>query len=558
MSAADRADFVVVGAGIAGLTAAVRAAEAGCSVVILNKGPRWRADRAEQSTSTFYAQGGVAVVTVDDPLDPGDPADSVDLHLTDTLAAGAGLTDPAAARPILADGYDAVWGLMEWGAEFDRTAEGLLSRTREGGHSVRRIIHAGGDATGAAIQRALGARATELGPGGLIDVRDDAVATDVLLADGRAVGVRYLREGAEHAVYAPTILLATGGAGHLYAATTNPAGATADGIGLALRAGAQVADLEFIQFHPTMLYIDGAGAGGAARGRRTLISEAVRGEGGRLIDVDGRSVTEGVHPLGDLAPRDVVANAVQAAILRTGHPCVYLDVTGVRGADGGFESRFPTVTAGLVASGVDLSSGRIPVVPGAHYLCGGVVTDTSGATCVPGLLVAGEAARTGLHGGNRLASNSLLEGLVVGRRSAALAVARRDVALPDSAGAVAGTAPRVLDRTILQDTMSRYAALGRDAAGLTAAAGILDAAPAAPGGPGTAREVEDAGLTLAARAVVAAAAARTESRGSHVRLDSPDSSRDAVSHVFRLDGDELVRDAPERSLTAAGGQPALR
>ncbi|MBD0023968.1 L-aspartate oxidase [Gordonia pseudamarae] len=535
---ADRADFVVVGAGIAGLTAAIRAAEAGCRVVVLNKGPSWCADRAEQSTSTFYAQGGVAVVTGGDPADPGDPADSVDLHLSDTLAAGAGLADAASARPILADGYDAVWGLMAWGAEFDRTADGLLSRTREGGHSVRRIIHAGGDATGAAIQRALGARVTRPADGSQIDVRDEAIATGVVVADGRAVGVRYLRGGVEHAVYAPTILLATGGAGHLYAATTNPAGATADGIALALRAGAHVADLEFIQFHPTMLYL---GPGGAARGRRTLISEAVRGEGGRLVDVDGRSVTDGVHPLGDLAPRDVVANAVRAAIVRTGHPCVYLDVTAVRGATGGFESRFPTVTAGLVASGVDPSSGRIPVVPGAHYLCGGVVTDASGATGVPGLLAAGEVARTGLHGGNRLASNSLLEGLVVGRRAAALAVSRRDLPISDGyAGAVSdGSVPRVLDRTVLQDTMTTHVALGRDAAGLGAAAGILDGAPRSAGPLGI-RHVEDAALTLTARAVIAAAAARTETRGSHVRLDHPGTAPDAVSHAFRLDGDELV------------------
>ena len=537
----DRADFVVVGAGIAGLTAAIRAAEAGCSVVILNNGPAWRADRAEQSTSTFYAQGGVAVVTVEDPLDPGDPADSVDLHLTDTLAAGAGLTDPVAARPILADGYDAVWGLMQWGADFDRAPDGLLSRTREGGHSVRRIIHAGGDATGAVIQRALGSRVTELTshsptPGSFVEVLDEAIATDVIRSGGRAVGVRYLRDGAEHAVYAPTILLATGGAGHLYAATTNPAGATADGIGLALRAGAQVADLEFIQFHPTMLFVDGD------RGRRTLISEAVRGEGGRLVDVDGHSVTDGVHPLGDLAPRDVVANAVHAAIARTGHPCVYLDVTGVGAAHGGFEVRFPTVTAGLMASGVDPSSGRIPVVPGAHYLCGGVVTDTSGATSVPGLLAAGEVARTGLHGGNRLASNSLLEGLVVGRRAASLAISRRDLSISEIADEADGPVPRVLDRTALQDTMTRYAALGRDAAGLDAAVGILDAAPRRPGAPATTREVEDAALTLAARAVVAAAAARTETRGSHVRLDYPGTSSDAASHVFVLGGDELVRD----------------
>lgn len=512
------ADLVVVGAGVAGLTAAICAAERGLSVVILNKGPRWRADRAEQSTSTFYAQGGVAVVM------PDVPGDSVDRHLADTLAAGAGLTDPHAAGPILAEGWDAVAELIGRGALFDRDADGRLLRTREGGHHVRRIIHAGGDATGAAIARALGAAVGRMG----VDCRDNATATSILVDDGVAVGVAYRQHGRRHVVCAPTALLATGGVGHLYGATTNPAGATADGVALALRAGALVADLEFIQFHPTMLYTPGA------RGRRTLISEAVRGEGGRLVDAYGESVTAGVHPMGDLAPRDVVANAVEAAIERTGAACVHLDVRGVDD----FAARFPTVAAGVTAAGIDLTDGLIPVVPGAHYLCGGVVTDLDASTSVPGLLAAGEVARTGLHGANRLASNSLLEGLVMGRRAARVAWVRRTE--PAGAMCLPKEAAPVLRRPRLQDAMSRSVALRRSADGLDEVAALLADAPIRE--LTTPDAVEDAGLTLAATAVVAAARARAESRGAHVRIDHPETDGVAASRYFRL-RDGLVQEA---------------
>ncbi|MFW0794328.1 L-aspartate oxidase [Gordonia sp. CPCC 205515] len=508
-----RADFVVIGAGIAGLTAALSAAHAGLRVVVLNKGPHWRADRSEQATSTFYAQGGIAVV------EPDNPEDSVDLHLSDTLAAGAGLTDPQTTRPILADGWSAVAGLIEWGAEFDRGPDGRMLRTREGGHSVRRILHAGGDATGAQVQRALNDQLRETADRLPIECHDESIATAILRADGQTAGVAYRTRGRDRVVYAPTVLLATGGAGHLYAATTNPAGATADGIALALRAGAVVTDLEFIQFHPTMLYVPGA------RGRRTLVSEAVRGEGGRLVDVDGRSVTAGVHPMGDLAPRDVVANAVEAAIATTAHPCVYLDVRGITD----FVTRFPTVTAGVTAARLDIADGLIPVVPGAHYLCGGVLTDVDGRTAVPGLLAAGEVARTGLHGANRLASNSLLEGLVMGRRTAAVAVGRRgrtvaDVTLPDPVSVP------VMERKVLQDMMSGSVALRREADGLAAVATTLQAATVRP--PATEETLEDAALTMTARVVVAAAAARTESRGCHTRIDHPETESVARSRCF--------------------------
>lgn len=512
-------DLVVVGAGVAGLSAAIAAAENGLHVVVLNKGPRWDAGRHEQATSTFYAQGGVAVVLPDSP-----EHDSVDRHLADTLAAGAGLSDPPATRSILADGWASVDALMRWGADFDRGDDGRLLRTREGGHTLRRIIHSGGDATGAAIQGALGAAVHTHRS---IRVLDDTAATEVVVADGRAVGVRYLDAAGRGLVSAPTVLLATGGAGQLYAATTNPAGTTGDGIALALRAGATVADLEFIQFHPTMLFTPGR------RGRCTLVSEAVRGEGGRLVDVDGRPVTAGIHPMGDLAPRDVVANAAEAAIERTGHPCVYLDVSAV--AD--FEARFPTVTAGIRKAGIDLGARRIPVVPGAHYLCGGVVTDGHARTSVDGLLAAGEVARTGLHGANRLASNSLLEGLVMGRRAAGVAVSRRGRPAPPVVDDVPTPRVPVLDRALLQDTMSRRVALRRSAEGLDAAADVLATAPRRT--VESVRAVEDAALTLTASAVIAAATARTESRGSHVRTDARGSGPDPCSRLFRMTGDSV-------------------
>ncbi|MBJ7290693.1 FAD-binding protein, partial [Williamsia sp.] len=303
-----RADLVVVGAGVAGLTAAVTAAEAGLQVTVINKGRPWRLD-IPSDTATQYAQGGIAVVDPTAAVDPEDGVDSIDRHLADTLVAGAGHSDPVAARAILSHGYDAVAALIGWGADFDTDSDGRLLRTREGGHSVRRIIHAGGDATGAQVQRALGAAVRRWIDAGRVRVVDDSIVTSILMSHGRAVGVT-LRDadGRDSRVIGSSVLLATGGLGHLYAATTNPAGSTGDGIALALGVGAAVSDLEFVQFHPTMLYSPGA------RGRRTLISEAVRGEGAVLVDSDGRSIMAGLHPLGDLAPRDVVARAVHAAM----------------------------------------------------------------------------------------------------------------------------------------------------------------------------------------------------------------------------------------------------
>jgi len=510
------ADVVVIGTGVAGLAAALAAHRAGRSVVVLNK-----AEQAFGATATHYAQGGIAVVVPDNPENP----DSVDAHVADTLAAGAGLCDPDAVYSIVADGYRAVTELVGAGARFDESVPGQWALTREGGHSRRRIVHAGGDATGAEVQRALDHAA------GMLDIRSGHVALRVL-HDGTAVnGVSVLSPGGYGIISAPTVILATGGLGHLYSATTNPSGSTGDGIALALWAGVAVTDLEFIQFHPTMLF------DGHTGGRRPLVTEAIRGEGAVLIDRNGDSVTAGVHPMGDLAPRDVVAGAVDARLKATGDPCVYLDARGIAG----FETRFPTVTAACRVAGIDPVRQPIPVVPGAHYSCGGIVTDVYGQTELPGLYAAGEVARTGMHGANRLASNSLLEGLVVGARAGKAAAAHAAEAgrsRPTAPESVVHIAPKRRD---LQRAMSRDASVVRDAAGLQRLAEALAQAVSMA----RVREVadrrgfEDVALALTARAVTAAALARNESRGCHHRAEYPGAlPAEARSIVVRLDDDD--------------------
>ena len=517
----DSADVVVIGTGVGGLAAALAAHRAGRSVVLLNK-----AEGTHAVTATHYAQGGIAVVLPDND-------DSVEAHVADTLAAGAGMCDPDAVYSIVADGYRAVSELVGHGAQFDESAPGQWALTREGGHSRRRIVHAGGDATGAEVQRALDHAARTL------DIRSGHVALRVL-HDGTAVtGVSVGNADGIGVISTPSVILASGGLGHLYSATTNPGGSTGDGIALALWAGVPVADVEFIQFHPTMLFA------GRANGRRPLITEAIRGEGAVLVDRQGNSVTAGVHPMGDLAPRDVVAGAIDARLKATGDPCVFLDARSIDG----FERRFPNVTAACRAAGIDPVREPIPVVPGAHYSCGGVVTDVHGQTELPGLFAAGEVARTGMHGANRLASNSLLEGLVVGGRAGkaaaahALAAGRVDAAAPEP---IAHTAPA---RRELQAAMTQDASVVRNSVGLQSLSDTLS--QARPRDVASRRDFEDVALTLTARAVTAAALARNESRGCHRRAEYPDVvPEQARSMVVRLCDER--RAVCAEALTAVG------
>jgi L-aspartate oxidase len=506
----DSADVVVIGTGVAGLAAALAAHRAGRRVVVLSK-----ADQTRGVTATHYAQGGIAVVLPDND-------DSVDAHVADTLAAGARLCDPDAVCSIVADGYRAVSELVGDGARFDESAPGRWDVTREGGHSRRRIVHAGGDATGAEVQRALDHAAA------MLDIRTSHVALRVLHDDIAVTGVSVGNPDGIGIISAPSVILASGGLGHLYSATTNPEGSTGDGIALALWAGVAVSDLEFIQFHPTMLFGDRTG------GRRPLVTEAIRGEGAILLDRQGNSVTAGVHPMGDLAPRDVVAAAIDARLKATGDPCVYLDARGIDG----FETRFPTVTAACRTAGIDPVRQPIPVIPGAHYSCGGVVADVYGQTELPGLFAAGEVARTGMHGANRLASNSLLEGLVVGGRAGqaaavhATAAGQSRATLPEP---IAHTAPK---RRALQRAMSRDASVVRDATGLRRLSEILCAAKVRR--VVDRRDFENVALTVTARAVTAAALSRNESRGCHHRAEYHDAAPDqARSTVVRLADDQI-------------------
>ncbi|MFF8381707.1 L-aspartate oxidase [Streptomyces sp. NPDC015661] len=528
------ADVVVVGSGVAGLTAALRCTAAGLRTVVVTKA---RLDDG----STRWAQGGIAAA-----LGEGDTPEQ---HLDDTLVAGAGLCDEQAVRALVTEGPDAVRRLISTGADFDKTSDGEIALTREGGHHRRRIAHAGGDATGAEISRALVEAIRDRG----VRFIEHALVLDLLTdAEGRTAGVtlHVMGEGQHDgvgAVHAPAVVLATGGMGQVFSATTNPGVSTGDGVALALRAGAEVSDLEFVQFHPTVLFL-----GAGSEGQQPLVSEAVRGEGAHLVDADGVRFMLGQHELAELAPRDIVAKAITRRMLEQGTEHMYLDARHF-GAEMWAE-RFPTILAACRAHGIDPVTEPIPVAPAAHYASGGVRTDLRGRTTVPGLYACGEVACTGVHGANRLASNSLLEGLVFAERIAEEITA----AAPRVPGApVPHPAPVTLPlpvagaRTRIQRIMTAGASVLRSEASLREAAEALDAlhSDAVAGGDDDSKAAEPGvdswettNLLCVARVLVAAARRREETRGCHWREDRPE--RDDANWRKHL----VVHLTPERSL----------
>ena len=523
-------DVVVVGSGAAGLMTAIALADAGRAVTVVTKG-------ALGDGSTAWAQGGLAAVLGAD--------DDTELHVQDTLVAGAGLCDEGAVRTLIEEAPAAITLLRELGARLDLDRHGRPALTREGGHSRDRIVHAGGDASGAEVTRTLAGALRARG----IEVLEHTVALDALRAsDGRVVGVRVARIGDDGALVeagelrARATVLATGGYGQVFAASSNPAGATGDGLALALRAGADVADVEMVQFHPTVLW-----TGPGAAGQQALISEAVRGEGAVLVDRDGRRVMVGAHPLADLAPRDVVSATIAAHLAATGDDHVFLDATQL-GAEF-LSRRFPGIVRACREAGYDLAREPVPVTPAAHYSCGGVMADLDGRTSVAGLFAVGEVACTGVQGANRLASNSITEGLVAARRCASLLAA--DLPLPaepvpvPSRGAIAPEA-----RTTITAATTRDAGVLRDGGGLARLADALDGVPLHTG-PLSLAAVETTALHTAATLLAAAAARRLESRGCHRRIDVP-GSRDEwrVRLVHRLDdaGRLQTRTEPVRAL----------
>lgn len=525
---AEHTDVVVVGSGIAGLTCALHLREAGLHVTVVTK-------VNIDDGSTRWAQGGIAAVL--------DPLDTSEAHGRDTLVAGVGLCEPDAVDILVREGPTRVRELMRWGANFDRNPDGSLMLTREGGHHADRVVHAGGDATGAEIQRALH---TAVRRDPWIRLVEHALVLDVIRAgDGRACGVtlHVLGEGTEDgvgAVLARAVVLATGGMGQVYAVTTNPAVSTGDGVALALRAGATVTDLEFVQFHPTALYT------GLAGGQQPLITEALRGAGARLLDGDGRRFMVGQHELAELAPRDIVAKAIHRVMTAEGADRVWLDARSVRDVD----TRFPTITSYSREVGIDPTSGLIPVAPAAHYASGGVRTDLYGRTSIPGMYACGEVACTGVHGANRLASNSLLEGLVFARRIAGDIVRglpdQADPAEDDRPGSVVDPAGCVA----LQQAMSRGVGVLRSAESLSRVAnmivGVGKTKPAADPHDPVSSQVrtdhhsvspntaswEAANLYTVASALVRAAFRREETRGCHWREDFPKTSDEWLGHLL--------------------------
>ena len=499
----SRADVIVVGSGIAGMTTALQLRTFGLSVLIVTKA---KVDEG----STKWAQGGIAAALGD--------GDSPEAHLIDTLTAGSGLCDIEAVRVLVTEGPEAVRKLIERGAKFDTEADGEIALTREGGHLRNRILHAGGDATGAEVSRALLA-AVRNDP--QIEVVEDALVLDALKdKTGRVCGVTLhvigagSRDGVGQAL-GKAVVLGTGGLGQVFASTTNPSVSTGDGVALALRAGAKIADVEFIQFHPTVLWL-----GGKSRGQQPLISEAVRGEGAYLVDDSGNRFMQSVHPLAELAPRDVVAIALMRKMKETGKDHVWLDVRHLTG----FAERFPTIYASCLSNGIDPIKDLIPVAPASHYASGGVRVDLNGQSSIPGLYACGETACSGVHGANRLASNSLLEGLVFSARIAADIAAN----LPTESEPVENMSqPFLLDPAVrkdLQTAMSRGAGVLRSADSLIETSNALSRLETRVSDAPQVDAWETTNLFQLAQTILRAALIRQETRGSHWREDFPDTS----------------------------------
>lgn len=513
------ADVVVVGSGIAGLTTAIRARNAGRRVILVTKD-------VVDAGSTRWAQGGIAAALA--------PDDSVDAHFEDTIVAGAGLCNEAAVRALVTEGPAAVRGLISLGAQFDLDKTGALALTREGGHNRDRIIHAGGDATGQEVSRALVSAVEKIRD---VELIEHAAVLDLLLdATGAVQGVtlHVIGEGQRDgvgAVLAPAVVLATGGIGQVFSQSTNPRVATGDGIALALRAGGVITDAEFVQFHPTVLF-----SGHGAIGQQQLVSEAVRGEGAFLLDDEGHRFMQQVHPLADLAPRDIVSKAIMRRMRAEGSRHVWLDgrMIGAR-----WPTRFPTIFDALLLQGIDPREQLIPVAPAQHYHSGGVHTDLHGRTNITGLYACGEVAATGVHGANRLASNSLLEGLVFGERIAELLARdlpeRREAVASDlSSGLVSAT-----QRSVIQSSMTEGAGVLRSADSLSITGSVLESMTRAGAESMNTASWETTNVHAAATAIAYGATVRRETRGSHWREDFPntDDRRWRVRIATRMDAD---------------------
>jgi L-aspartate oxidase len=502
-AASSETDFLVIGAGVAGLRAAIELAPAGRVLVLAKK--------EVSDSNTQYAQGGIAAALSDE--------DEISLHLQDTLNAGDGLCNPDAAKVLVEDAPERIEELIAWGTQFDR--EGTkLTFGREGAHSRNRILHAHGDSTGREILRALYAKAKTMPE---ISVQEFEFSTDLQIEDGRVCAVHLIDDhGQNKTVACSAVLLATGGMGQLYLNTTNPPVATGDGVAMAHRAGAELTDLEFIQFHPTALYLKKA--------PRFLLSEALRGEGAHLRNMEMTRFMPKYHPMGELAPRDVVARAIMHELERTRakDPMVYLDLTDLQAEH--IRKRFPRIYATCMQFNIDITTELIPVRPAAHYAMGGVRTDLDGRSTLPGLYAAGEAAGTGVHGANRLASNSLLEGLVFGARAGKKMrdelkfPAKRAGDISPAAVYSNGPLPAPVETTIaqLQELMWKQVGIVRTAEGMKQAVQGLQEMTAKLAHPRTRREYEARNLQIAGSLVARSALAREESRGAHYRTDFPD------------------------------------